>query len=158
MLKQFAGVSLGLVLLLIVSGCGGSKSVAGRPATVPTKILVTYKGSPVEGAMVTLIPNESKGKGASGLTDASGQCKPTTFEPGDGAVAGSYKVIVSKTVSDERPLSKEEYDSYFKRGKAPPPPKTEEKLPVKYKNPAISGLTATISASGPNEIKLDLND
>jgi hypothetical protein len=86
--------------LLLISGCnkGGEKL-----PTVPVTGTVTYKGSPVEGATVSLIAKQPDGRGASGTTDSQGQFKLETFVGGNnmlaGAMPGDYSVTVRKRES-----------------------------------------------------------
>ncbi|MCS7239390.1 MAG: carboxypeptidase-like regulatory domain-containing protein, partial [Thermoguttaceae bacterium] len=112
-------------------------------------------GNPVEGALVTLVPPEPSRRGAVGRTDASGRFTLTTFEPGDGALPGSYNVAISKVVLE---------------GEAPPETPTEtggvepdkrvskDLLPPKYKVAATSGLKAEIQGPGPVELRFELTD
>ncbi len=67
---------------------------------VPVAGTVTLDGVPVEGAMVSFIREGSDGKEgrmAYGNTDATGQFRLTTLQPNDGALPGSYRVIVTKS-------------------------------------------------------------
>lgn len=79
-----------LFVVLVCSGCGRG--------TVDFQARVTLDGQPLEGAAVTLIGDgETKNRPATGISDAQGDVRFTTFEPGDGALPGTYKVLVSKT-------------------------------------------------------------
>lgn len=136
------------------TGCGGKKSVPGRPDTVPVKVVVTYKGQPVEEANVQFLPavggDATSGVAATGITDAQGTARLTTFDQNDGAVPGSYRVCIRKSV----PVGG--------AGEADPdaPPKPaqyREELPVKYAAPETSGLTAEVSKS-QTEFIFDLTD
>jgi len=57
-------------------------------------------------------------------------------------------------------LTAEEVKAYYSKGKAPPgtrrPTKPINELPEKYKNPATSGLTATVKAGTPCYFTFDL--
>ena len=66
-----------LALSTVMLGCGDS---VNNPATTEVTGTVTYKGKPVEGAIVKLWPLEAGKKGASGRTDASGNYKLMTME------------------------------------------------------------------------------
>lgn len=146
--------------LLSLPGCGGggAEGDADRPARTPASGKVTYKGSPVEGATVVLSPSSEGGKPASGLTDASGMFKLRTFETDDGAIAGEYKVTVTKlkasassTVSEDDP----NYDPEAADDEAGP----EHLLPEKYSSAASTDLTATIPAEGEvTDLNFDLVD
>jgi len=150
---------LALVAVVGLAGCG-KKAASNRPATVKATVLVLHKGQPVEGASVVLRPKAQGGQAAVATTDSSGKGALTTFESGDGALPGDYSAGVSKTKSDAKALSEEEEAALERkyRNKPAPPPKVMELLPAKYKDPAKSGLNVTINASGPEEVKLELQD
>jgi hypothetical protein len=76
-----------LVLAALSCGCQGR----------PTKVegIVTLDGKPVEGATVTFLPKDGSGRSASGLTGSDGVFHLTTFNTGDGALPGTYKVTVT---------------------------------------------------------------
>ena len=83
---------LGLIGLLLLVGCN-SASVLG---TVPVGGKVTYKGAPVEGAIITFVP-EGVGRTATATTAAGGVFSLTTVDAA-GAMPGKYKVTVDKVV------------------------------------------------------------
>ncbi len=147
----------GLLVTLIVAGCAGPAGDPNRPKTVPVSGTVTYNGDPVEGATVTFMTDSAEGKGAVGRTDASGHFTLMTFEPGDGAVPGNYKVTVTKTKT-EGTLSEEEANKYLERGENPPAPAVTDLLPEKYKSPETSGLTAEVTEGGENNFTFELTD
>ena len=89
-LEKAAPLSLALMCLVLLSGCGPAK-----PATVPVTGAVNLDGNPLEGASVTFTPTEG-GRLTTGKTGASGNFTLMTFEAGDGALVGSHKVGVSK--------------------------------------------------------------
>ncbi len=66
-----------------------------RKPTAPVSVTVSYKGQPVEGALVqfVIVDNPSVG-----ITDASGKCSLKTYEAGDGAILGTNVVTITKTV------------------------------------------------------------
>ncbi|MGH7202173.1 MAG: carboxypeptidase-like regulatory domain-containing protein, partial [Planctomycetaceae bacterium] len=66
-----------------------------------------YNEQPVEGATVVFIPTGHK-HGATAQTDAEGKFQLRTYEPGDGAVPGNYKVTIRKV---EMPAQPEEEES-----------------------------------------------
>lgn len=142
-----------LILLAFFCGCGGSE----YPSTTSVSGVVTYQGQPVADATVVLAPQSADGKAASGVTDASGAFSVSAFADGEGAVAGEYKVSVSKTTVIGA-LSPEEEQKILDAGKEVPQPKYKEELPPKYKNPATSGLTVSVPASGAVTLDLDLKD
>lgn len=83
-----------------------------------------------------------------------------TFEPGDGAVAGSHKVTVIKAVTEGGDPSyfDEKSPNY---GKEPPPEaiaKTKYLVPEKYSKFETSGLTAEVKEGDSNPVTIELKD
>jgi len=140
---------------LILAGCGGGGSDSDRPETVPATGTVTLQGQPVEGANVAFVAESAEGRGAVATTDESGHFELTTFEPGDGAIPGKYKVKISKTVT-EGGLSQEQAQAYDEKGLPHPPTRTKELLPPMYKDPNKSGLTEEVTEDGDNEFEFNL--
>lgn len=128
-------------------GCG-----SGRPKTVAVKGTVTYNGDPVEGASVVFFKDEGAPP-ATGQTDASGGFVLTTFDHHDGAVPGDYVVTVAKMES-----APDRTDDGRIPVAAPAVAKPKSLIPIKYSEPKASGLSETVSASGPNEFQFDLTD
>src|SRR6266851_1354444 len=83
---------LAMAFVFVGMGCGTAK---------PVKVegIVTLDGNPVEGAMVSFVPEGDEGRPASGLTGSDGVFHLTTLSPEDGAAPGIYKVIVVKSAS-----------------------------------------------------------
>jgi len=144
-----------MMLVLLFAGCGGSAVDPDRTETVPVTGTVTHNGEPVEGASVTFMAQSADGRGASGTTDASGEFTLTTFEPGDGAIPGSYRVKIAKTVVEGGP-SEEEYQAAAARGMTLPQPEAKEMLPVKYKDVNTSQLTAEVKEDDDKEFDFAL--
>ena len=145
-----------LVLALVFIGCGPAAD-PNRETTVPVTGTVTYSGEPVEGAMVTFVTGAAEGRGAFGTTDASGKFSLMTYVAGDGAVPGSYRVKISKTVMEGAP-SEEEIKQYDEKGAEPPFGQEKDMLPAKYKNEAESGLTAEVKEGAENNFPFELTD
>ncbi len=142
---SFALRLLAVVSLAAIAGCG-----SGRPNTVSVEGTVTLGGKPVDGAAVMLIP-DGQGKPASGQTDHEGKFLLKTFEAGDGAMPGKYKVTVSLVK-----VSGVKADADGLSGEVEPGGiKKEYLVPEKYGDPKTSGLTAEVkSGMEPLELKL----
>ena len=145
--------------LFTTAGCSGGPDAPDRPKTETVTGKVTYNGSPLVGASVTFSPLDPSGNGASGVTDESGAFTLTTFETGDGAVAGDYSVGVLKQeyIPGDPSYSDSNSPNY---GKTPPPEaegKTKNLIPERYSNPDSSGLSARV-VEGDNDVTLDLKD
>jgi len=75
--------------MLACCGCGNDM--------VDLKARVMMDGKPVEGASVSLVGSgEVRNRSASGMTDADGYVRFTTFSPYDGVLPGTYKAVISK--------------------------------------------------------------
>lgn len=81
-------LALLIVLPLALSGCGGGDKVK----TVPVKGKLTLDGQPFGPLTLQFVLKSDKSKSATGLVDASGNIAITTYEVGDGAPVGDYKV------------------------------------------------------------------
>lgn len=164
---------LGFAAVVAFVGCSGG---AGHPDTVKVTGKITYNGAPVAGALVSFAP-EGEGYAASGRTDASGNFTLTSFESGDGAVPGKYKVTVSKmeqkVIQDEGEATEDNPDAAYlaaeaagedvmaaggggggAEGAAAEEPK--DLLPVKYKSIDTTDLTAEVTEGGENNFTFDL--
>ena len=153
---------LPLLAALILIGCN---SGARRPATYPVTGTVTYQGKPLAGALVTFVPAEDgKNEAATGMTDAEGKFKLTTYSADDGANAGDYLIKVAKW--DGKKPTNEEQEAYiisyeeeqklqFTDEKPTPPAKNL--LPAKYGYEGTSGLTLSVTKAGPNHIDIKLD-
>jgi hypothetical protein len=111
---------------------------------------VTWQGKPVPDAVVAFVHKNRPG--ANGRTDAAGRFSLTTFQPGDGAHFGSFRVAIEP----------------FKPGSGPdaappsplerPKPAPERKdIPEVYRSPATSPLTAEVVAGKMNVIDFKLD-
>ena len=118
-----------LAMVLCVSGCSGTtedKWTKDRPETTG-----------------------AEPRTAIGRTDARGNFVLRTFEDGDGAVRGQQKVSITKTETEKIPagINLDEVDFQ---------PKVTSLIPKKYGSPETSGLTAEVTADGPNEFTFKL--
>lgn len=127
-----------LASLFIATGCGESK--------IPVSGSVLYNAQPLPNVNVVMIRND--GKVASAVTDSSGNfASVTTDVPGDGALAGEYKIGITpvSTVSEEINSA----DAYAIPAKSPIPPS--------YMSADSSGLKVVVE-SGMAPVKLELKD
>src|SRR5947209_3031632 len=84
-----------LAALGLAAGCGGPHT------PVRVEGVVTLDGNPVEGAAISFLSEAGDGKEgrmAYGTTDGEGVFRLTTLKPDDGALPGTYKVLVTKSV------------------------------------------------------------
>ena len=122
----------------------GCNSGAGLPPTVPAEGVVTLDGAPVADATITFIADVGT-YNASAVTDKEGKFAMKAFEEKKGAVAGSYKVSINKTIVESREGGKGESDVNLKQG-----------LPMKYSNFLTSDLTIKLGEAGDKSIKYEL--
>ena len=133
-------VALGLAALVlggILSGCGGSPE---RPEAVyPLTGELHFEGQPAAGASIVLYPqDESISARPKASVGDDGTFAVTTYELGDGAPPGEYKV----TIEWRRPVAGQEVG-----GDEMPPPNV---LPPAYASPKTTPVTVTV-AEGENE-------
>ncbi|SFH57220.1 hypothetical protein [Planctomicrobium piriforme] len=135
---RFLIVPVAMGSLLLLNGCG--KKVSGRPEPVPVKGLVLVNGQPLGNTTLVFAP-EGHQYAAFGQSDEQGRFQLTTFDKGDGAVPGKFSVTASNFWVEEHPGGSV----------------TEHhKLPAKFRDPATSGLSATVTEDGPNEITVEV--
>lgn len=145
--------------LLQLSGCG--PEVDNLPRTVNASGVVTLNGSPVEGASIVFVDVNGV-YSASSSSDSRGRFSLNAFEAKTGAVPGSYKVMVSKTIELADPLvpdknaPEEEAEHAAEMG--PDLVYWENSLPQKYASIGSSGLAVDIPEDGISDIKLELTE
>lgn len=137
-------VSVGLLVLLGVAGCGGGTDFT--PTLAPVTGTITVDGAPAEGLTVTFEPQidnaaNSKdksivGKSSVGTTDAAGKYELSYTGGGKGAIVGKHLVRVASVES---------------QGADAPPAKF--KIPATYNEQ--SGRVQEVK-EGPNTFDLDI--
>jgi hypothetical protein len=145
-----------------LSLCGCS-SKPDHPPTFPVTGTVMMKNRPVEGARVIFVPTTEGVEAASGITDADGKFQMTTYESGDGAQAGSFRVKVAKydtskgavVAEDAKPISYEEEQKLQFAPDEKPTPQAKNILPKKYNSETSSGITHTV-ADGPSTLEIKI--
>jgi hypothetical protein len=160
-LRRGFGKSLAAHCLVAVVACavvsGGCSTkrqdrwTKARPATHRVSGVVTYQGKPVEAAKVvfrTKLDDKNREYAAFGYTDSSGRYALQTFDPGDGAVAGSQQVAVEKLT-----WSQPKADS---PGVDPLKPVSTSHLPDRYASAETSGFAVEVTAKGPNTFNFAL--
>ncbi len=132
----------------------GCSQVPEGPKTVTAEGIVTLNGTPVEGATIVFIGDNGE-YSAHGISDESGAFSLDSFEYKTGAVPGSYKVVVTKTVEitegDAKPMKGEE----AKHAGEGEQLGIKNDLPAKYENPA-NGLAFVIPEDGTTDLSVEL--
>ncbi|HWL10044.1 MAG TPA: carboxypeptidase-like regulatory domain-containing protein [Planctomicrobium sp.] len=150
----FRKMATSFVLLIgFSSGCfwggnGEDQWTRQRPPVYPTKGIVTLDGQPLEKAVV-IFRSQEKGVAATGVTDANGTFKLTSYKADDGAVADHFLVAVSKHEAPEPP-------SGYNSDTMPPLPPAKLVTPAKYAEFSTSGLEATVVEKGENTFEFRL--
>lgn len=138
-------VFMGLCWLV---GCN-SASISG---TVPAGGKVTYKGTPVEGAVVTFHP-EGQGRIATATTVSGGAFTLTTVDAA-GALPGKYKVTVDKQEFAKAGSSSMEAAATGSASEG----KSKRLLPAKYAQAASTPVAIEVPASGKKDIDISVAD
>lgn len=122
-------------------GCGPQ-----RPATVPISGTVTLDGKPLPAGTIVL---EARGaRPAQGRVVDGRIIDVFTYAPGDGAVVGKHKVAIQSPAATDAPAS-----VAADPGKASLSTMTtasaKPEVPLRYANPATSGLEASVEPDMP---------
>lgn len=131
-----------------LAGCGKSGPEMGRVAGK-----VTYKDQPLANATVTFVPSAEGQRPGIGITDASGNYRLTTIEPGDGALVGSHKVSIVALAPYDGKIPEGMGAAYLEEVQA----KGKPLIPQRYFTAGSSELTADVK-SGSNTCDFTLKD
>lgn len=144
--RQMLWMGVAATAGVLLAGCGGSDL-----QLAPVKGKVTYKGKPLEFGTVIFIPE--KGPAATGQIQPDGTFVLETGTQGGrmrkGAVVGKHKVEI-RCLDTQRPGYKPPEGQEMPAGKP--------LIPTKYSQAETSGLTAEVTADGPNEFTFNLED
>jgi hypothetical protein len=146
------GVHLVALLGVALIGCGGR-------GTVPVRGVVTLEGTPIAGATVLFMPDgQDKGRPASGFTSSDGTFRLMTYKQDDGALPGTYRVLIQKTEAPKDPRAAER--SAMERARAKIEGKALQKrqkpaLPEAYARFETTPLRCSVPVSGA--VTFDLN-
>jgi hypothetical protein len=114
--------SVVLVVLVLAPQFGCGSAPGALPSLIPVKGKVTYKNQPLAQGIIRFEPDDF-GRPATGKLQSDGTFVLSTFEEGDGVVAGHHRVSISGV---DKKLARERA---FK----------------KYASPNSSGLTADVT-------------
>ncbi len=137
-------------LCLFAAGCSKEQASSG-PQPVPASGKITYNGSPLPNAMISLSQSTPGAPGAVGRSDKEGNFKLTAGQSGEGAIPGEYQISVSafeETKTESKPDA-----PYDPTAKAPAP---KSLVPQKFANPSTSGLKVTIPENGDTQIHIEV--
>jgi hypothetical protein len=139
---QFAFCA-GLALAVLASGCAKEPPKPWEKV-YPAKGTVKYKGKPLGGAMITLIPQDAAFPDSvrpSATTKDDGTFELGTYSRSDGAPAGAYKAVVLH---------------FPVVGPKENPSPGPNDLPAKYARPESTDLTVQVSESETDIQPLEL--
>jgi hypothetical protein len=90
--RSYRAVWFVLPVILVLSGCGQRE--LKQESVYPARGRVMHKGEPVRFVLVKLVPSDSSGVPAEGVTNQDGIFELNTYANSghDGAVPGTYKV------------------------------------------------------------------
>jgi hypothetical protein len=157
-----------LVIGFSLAGCkDGGAGAEGRQPVFKVKGKITLSGGAVPNAMISFSP-KGKQPVATGRTGTDGTYTLTTYDAGDGAAAGDYVVLVTKSLA--APASSAPAAAHNATGKGGPSGEamhaaqgaaaaqgeTGSALNEKYSRADQSDLKATVKSSGENVLDFDL--
>ena len=139
--------AVALLAVAGVVGCGGEQAY-------PVTGTVTFEGKPIQGGgSITFMPVGESGKAAGGEIAADGTYTLTTTEPGDGTLAGEYRVIILQVTEQEGKVIPKDGEEPIPGGGNVVPQK--DRIPMLYGDPYNAPLTATVEPK-ENTINFDL--
>ncbi len=152
-----------ILLSVILSGCSDTGGAKYGTSKVSGKVVMN--GAPVPGASVSFSPVKAGMPPALGITDTQGMYILTTYDSGDGAVEGEYKVMIFKGApASAAAAPAHDPTGQTSGGGAPkhsgPAGKGQAAgggslLPEKYASAASTPITKTVT-SGDNVIDIEL--
>ena len=156
--NRLALVAWSATLALAATGCSLSKD---KPVKVSGT--VTLDGKPVAGAAVQFMRDGGSGPPAHGQSKEDGSFVLTTYNDGDGALPGDYKVLVTWEepppptfrTSDEKGPSREEVQRALDAHRAKLKKLNPVSIPPVYNDPNKTPLRQTVPSPGKVEISLD---
>jgi hypothetical protein len=140
MARRLCRTGLVCAALILLAGCGRSKP----PETV-VRGQILYRGEPLSGGLIVFAPNPDRGSDGPIATASLNNDGSFTLTTDDGKpiAAGWYRIAVApKAGSQEVPTAGRPFPG----------------LPMKYRNPGLSGLTAEVKSGADNVICFDLDD
>lgn len=155
MLKKFL-----LITTLSLVGCGGDDG-APRETTHVVTGKVTLYGTPLAGAVIGFSPLDGQ-RSAVGISDAEGNYTLRTYEPGDGAVAGKFKIVVTKAEvqadsgGETEGADHEAVAMAASEHNADSGTSQRSMVPPQYTNKQDTPFVFEVTAAGPNEYDLVL--
>ena len=147
-----------LLSLITLFGCAKQSVPDGLPKLVPVTLTITQEGTPLAGAVVSVV-DLSGGISfmVGGTTDVNGNVVLYTHGQYKGAPLGKFKVRVVKTESDPLPPAPQrdtpEFEAYIKEMRKNPP-KTYMLVEKQYTN--VNTTPLELDINGPLTTTFDV--
>jgi hypothetical protein len=126
------------LFVLALAGCGAKTS--------PVEGVVTLDGKPLAGAAIQFVP-QGQGRDATATTDTNGAFAMSTFQPRDGVLPGSYKVVISPPLGAPDAVKYASADEAMAAAaKAPAKAPAGPAFPQKYSRADQTPLTQEVPA------------
>ncbi len=129
-LQTTCAIGASFVLLIATVGCGDSDKLD----VFPTQGLVLLDDEPFGPTRIQLVPADANGRTTTGEVDDQGKVTFTSYQVGDGAPAGQYKVVIGTVMA--------------------PPPKP---FPGIYRNSDSTPLKVTVEPNDKNELVIAMD-
>lgn len=138
--------------LMLTTGCGSNKGDI-KVTPQPVSGIVRFNDKPMKGGgSIVFFPKDGSGKEASGTIADDGTFVLKTYEDGDGAAAGEYRVVIYQTTAKEPEPSA---DNGQTSGTPVDTVPKKERIPKIYANSVNSPIIKTVK-EGNNDIPIDL--
>lgn len=139
--------------LLVTTGCGNSDRMPVYP--VRGTIRLEGKAFPGGGSIAFLPMERQRGKTAGGEIREDGTYVLTTYSPGDGSMAGYFRVVITQATSIEPREAIPDGQKLPEGGMPSIIVSSDNLIPVGYSDAGQSPLRATVEPRS-NEINFDL--
>jgi hypothetical protein len=140
-----------LIWTVAFVGCGGSAK------TTPVAGVVLLDGKPIAGASIQFVA-QGKGRDATAETDNNGEFAMSTFQPRDGMLAGTYKVVISPPAGAADSKQYASADEAMAAANKPQAKKVAAPgFPQKYARPDQTPLTQEVPVQGKLRLELKSN-
>ena len=156
---RWLGAPLSLLALAVLAGGCGSNS---KPMKV-SGVIKWSDGSPVVGAVVVFAAAKEGGRDSNGITADDGTFDLTTYNFGDGALPGDYKIVVSRAdavkstvfAEGDSPTEKMKNWTAAKKKASSAPPPSRDAIPLAYTKVETTPLRWSVSSGNTSpELKI----
>ena len=161
-MTRFWGIAA--LTTLCLSGCGGDGATGGAEVFSASGSVKMF-GSPLPGATVAFAPQDGQPT-AIGTTDKDGNFVLTTYDYGDGAAEGKYKVVISKSAAaaateggDDDGHGDGDFVDPSNSGSHAAGEGTGDKglVPAQYTSSAETPLSAEVKSGSDNTFNFEIN-